>query len=109
MRNAVSYSRCKGNIYFLYAKKKAQKIKGNDIAVGPSAVLTALRAGKHVQNRKAKELVRFAEVPPCFGKLTKLILKFNFLLISRAIARLNILSFHRRVNCYIVPLFYFAD
>ncbi len=52
---------------------------------------------------KANELVRFAEVPPCFGKLTKLILKFNFLLISRAIARLNILSFHRRVNCYIVP------
>ncbi len=33
---------------------------------------------------KANELVRFAEVPPCFGKLTKLILKFNFLLISRA-------------------------
>ena len=52
---------------------------------------------------KANELVRFAEVPPCFGKLNKLFLKFNFLLISRAIARLNILSFHSRVNCYIVP------
>jgi len=33
MRNAVNYSRCKGNIYFLYTKKKAQKIK--DKVLGP--------------------------------------------------------------------------
>jgi len=37
---------------------------------------------------KANELVRFAEVPPCFGKLTKLILKY------------------RRANCYIIGHFF---
>ena len=36
------------------------------------------------------------------GKLSKLILKFNFLLISRALARFDVETFQRRVNCYIV-------
>ena len=53
---------------------------GNDIDVGPSVVLTAL-AG---------------------GKFNKLILKLNFLLISRALARFNAETFQRRANCYIV-------
>ena len=53
---------------------------GNDIAVGPSMVLTALSG----------------------GKLNKLILKFNFLLISRALARFDAETFQHRVNCYIV-------
>ena len=35
------------------------------------------------------------------GKLNKLILKFNFLLISRALARFDAETFQRRVNCYI--------
>ena len=55
---------------------------GNDIEVGPLVVLTALSG----------------------GKLSKLILKFNFLLISRALARFDAETFQRRVNCYIVTL-----
>jgi len=39
------------------------------------------------------------------GKLIKLILKFNFLLISRALARFDAETFQRRVNCYIVTVF----
>ena len=53
---------------------------GNDIEVGPLVVLTALSG----------------------GKLSKLILKFNFLLNSRALARFDAEMFQRRVNCYIV-------
>ena len=55
-------------------------IFGNDIDVGPLVVLTALSG----------------------GKLSKLILKFNFLLISRALAQFDAETFQRRVNCYIV-------
>jgi len=51
--------------------------KGNDMDVGPLVVLTALSGGK-------------------------LILKFSFLLISRALARFDAETFQRRVNCYIV-------
>ncbi len=61
-----------------------QVFLGNDIEVGPLVVLTALSG----------------------GKLNKLILKFNFLLISRALARFDAETFQRRVNCYIVSFFY---
>ncbi len=43
------------------------------------------------------------------GKLNKLILKFNFLLISRALARFDAETFQRRVNCYIVTNFYWCQ
>jgi len=36
------------------------------------------------------------------GKLSKLILKFNFLLISRALARFDAETFQRRANIYII-------
>jgi len=68
----------------LRSRNLSKIILGDDIDVGPSVVLTALSG----------------------GKLIKLILKINFLLISRAIARFNAETFQRRANCYIIPLFY---